>query len=196
MNVFSARFKALGGTVVANEAISQGATDVRAQITRLLGTDLDGVYMPGYPPEMAVALKQMRELGTQFQVLSVQAFDDPEIIQRAGVAAEGVYYSVPTPPSPDDPIAKNFRVSYAAQYGKEPGVCSDTGYDALRILHSVIREGATTGPQIRDALNALKDFPGAAGLTTFDEHGDVLRDFSFFTIRSGKSVLVTENEQP
>jgi hypothetical protein len=36
----------------------------------------------------------------------------------------------------------------------------------------------------------LKDFPGAAGATTFDSNGDVVRDFIFKKIKAGKAVQV------
>jgi branched-chain amino acid transport system substrate-binding protein len=188
--VFEETFSSRGGEIVGKEAFPQGATDIKAQITKIASSQPDGIYMPGYPREMATALKQMQELGIKIQVLSVQAFDDPEIIDRADQAAEGVVFSVPKPPNSQDPIVASFRSSYIDKYGKEPGVTSDTGYDAIRIVGMALRQGARTGPQIRVALASMKDFPGAAGTTTFDENGDVEREFMFKIIRGRKSVPV------
>jgi branched-chain amino acid transport system substrate-binding protein len=177
--VFSETFTALGGQIIAQEPFPQGTTDVRAQIARVATATPDGIYLPGYPPEMAIALKQMRETGVHSPVLSVQAFDDPEIVARAGPAAEGVIYSVPKPPDQASPVTARFRERYVATYGKQPGVCSDTGYDAVRIIAWAMEQGALTGPKIRDKLSALQNFAGAAGPTTFDSNGDVIRDFIF-----------------
>lgn len=186
--VFAKEFTRAGGEIVSRESFPQGATDLRAQITRLKTVSLDGIYMPGYPPEMATALQQMRELGYKIPILSVQAFNDPEIVKRAAEAAEGVVFSIPAPPNPNDPVVAEFLSTYKKAYQKEPGVCSDTGYDAARIVARAIQQGAKNGTEIRDNFMQLRDFPGAAGKTTFDENGDVKRDFSFMTIRSGKAV--------
>jgi branched-chain amino acid transport system substrate-binding protein len=185
-DVFKRVFANLGGTVLREEFFEQGATDVRTQITKIAATKPDGIYMPGYPPEMATALKQMRELAVTLPILSVQAFDDPEILKRAGDAANGVIFSVPTPPDPKQPVVSAFRSQYVKTYQKEPGVCSDTGYDAVRIVAWAFGQNAATGTQIREKMAALKDFPGAAGRTTFDANGDVVRDFSFLEVRDGK----------
>jgi branched-chain amino acid transport system substrate-binding protein len=187
---FSSAFAALGGEVVMSESFAQGSVDLRAQITRLRSKTFDALYLPGYPPEMAVALKQMRELGLNVPTLSVQAFDDPEILARAGQAAEGVMFSVPKPPDQAEPVVADFRKHYISRYSTDPGVCSDTGYDAIRIVAWAIDQGARTGTEIRDAFKRLRDFAGAAGTTTFDEHGDVVRPFIFKTVRSGKTAVI------
>lgn len=184
--VFTETFISLGGEIVAQEAFPQGATDLRAQISRVHGAKPNGVFMPGYPPEMATALKQMTEIGVHLPVLSVQAFDDPEIVNRAGQAAEGVIFSVPKPPDSNSPPVAKFRSHYLKKYGKEPGVTSDTGYDALRIVAWAFEQNASIGSEIREKFTMLQNFPGAAGPTTFDGHGDVVREFVFRTIKSGK----------
>ena len=86
---FSRDFIAMGGAIVAQEGYPQGSTDLRASITRLLSYKFDALYLPGYPPEMVVALRQIKELGLSTPILSVQAFDDPEILKRAGTCCRG-----------------------------------------------------------------------------------------------------------
>lgn len=188
---FTRAYKSLGGTVVAEESFDQGATDLRAQITRLRQQHFDALYLPGYPPEMALALKEMAELRLAAPILSVQAFDDPEILARAGAAANGVTFSVPRPPDNADPVVANFRRNYRARYHVDPGVCSDTGYDAIRLIAAAVDHGAHTGDQIRAYLVGVKGFPGAAGPTTFDSHGDVARPFEFKQIVKRQAVTVS-----
>ena len=148
--------------------------------------------MPGYPPEMMIVLKQARELRIEIPFLSVQAFDDPKILEVAGDAAEGVVFSVPKPPDPAEEVVRKFQVKYKKKYNRDPGVCSDTGYDALKIIVWAMRKGALSADQIRQQLLMLKDFPGTAGLTTFDENGDVIRPFVFKKVENGKFVTLQE----
>lgn len=105
---FRDRFNELGGQVASYEAYRQDATNIREQISKILASKPDGLYLPGWPKEMSVALRQLKELGSKVPVLSAQGFDDPSILKLAGDAAEGVVFSVPEQPDPNNPIVKHF----------------------------------------------------------------------------------------
>ncbi len=184
--IFQKRFKELGGGIALEESFEQDAVDFRPQLTKIKSIKIDGIYMPGYPKEMAKVLKQAKELKVKYTFLSVQAFDDPEILKMAGEAAEGVIFSIPEPPDVSQPIVRNFRENYQGLYSVEPGVCSDTGYDALRIVAWAIKHGGFKSEDIKDQLYKVSDFPGAAGSTTFDNNGDVIKPFIFKIVRNGK----------
>jgi branched-chain amino acid transport system substrate-binding protein len=186
--VFEQSFQRMGGKILISEAFEQGATDMRSQLRKIRAVNPDAIYMPGYPTEMAILLRQAKELGIKTPFLSVQAFDDPKILQIAKDAAEGVIFSVPKPPDPSNPVVSNFVRKYKERFNKEPGVCSDTGYDALKIIVWAMSQGAFSGSEIQKQLLKLKDFPGAAGLTTFDKNGDVIKPFIFKTVKGGRFV--------
>lgn len=190
-DVFEEVFRKLGGKILISESFQQGDTDMRSQIRKIAEANPALIYMPGYPPEMAIVLRQAKEMGIKIQFLSVQAFDDPKILETAGGAAEGAIFSVPKPPDTSNTVVSNFIRKYKEKFNKEPGVCSDTGYDALKIVcWTIDRTTEISGSAIQLQLLKLKDFPGAAGATTFDSNGDVVRDFIFKKIKAGKPVLV------
>jgi branched-chain amino acid transport system substrate-binding protein len=184
--VFEESFQKLGGKILASESFEQGATDMRAQLNKIRNLKIDAIYMPGYPPEMAILLRQAKEMGIKISFLSVQAFDDPKILETAKGAAEGVIFSVPKPPDPSNSIVKNFIDKYTQKFNREPGVTSDTGYDALKIIVWAMNQAGTSSEEVRRQLLTMKDFPGAAGLTTFDKNGDVIKPFIFKEVKGGK----------
>lgn len=186
--VFEQSFKMMGGKILTSEPFEQGDTDMKSQLNKIAAQKSDAIYMPGYPPEMAIALKQSKELGIRTQYLSVQAFDDPKILQTAKESANGVIFSVPRPPDPSNPIVNNFKSKYKQRFNREPGVCSDTGYDALKIIVWAIDHSSISGSEIQKQLLKLKDFPGAAGLTTFDQNGDVIKPFIFKRVKNQQFV--------
>lgn len=180
---FVSRLNELGVKILIEESFEQGATDVRTQLQKVKKANPDLLYIPGYPNEMAIALKQIKEIGLKTQILSTQAFDDPKIIEIVGFAANGVIFSVPNKPDSSNIIVKNFILNYKRMFNKEPGVCSDTGYDALKIIIWAMKEKrAKNGEEIKTALYSMSNFKGAAGETTFDKNGDVLRNFMFKTV--------------
>ncbi len=184
--VFQDSFQKLGGKILASESFEQGATDMRSQLNKIRNLKIDAIYMPGYPPEMAILLRQAKELGIKRPVLSVQAFDDPKILETAKDAAEGVIFSVPKPPDPSNPVVKNFIDKYKQKFSRDPGVTSDIGYDALKIIVWAMNQAGTSAEEVQHQLLTLKDFPGAAGLTTFDKNGDVIKPFIFKEVKGGK----------
>src|SRR5260221_2357637 len=123
-------FAALGGQVVLDDSFEQGAIDFRSLVTKLKNTTTDGTFLAGYPDEMAKLLIQAKEVGVKTRFLSTQAFDDPQVLKIAGHAADGVVFSTPAPPSEPDPIVAAFRQNYKHRLGKDPGLMSDTEYDA------------------------------------------------------------------
>jgi branched-chain amino acid transport system substrate-binding protein len=184
--VFKETFEKLGGTVVLEDSFDQGAIDFRGQLTKVKNTNVDGIFLPGYPDEMAKLLKQAQELGITKPFLSTQAFDDPQVLKIAGDAAEGVIFSTPEPPSDAEPVVANFRKNYRKKFGKDVGLMSDTGYDALKIIALAIERGGYNAQAIKTQLESLKDYPGAAGLTTFDQYGDVPRPVMFKVVKNGQ----------
>jgi branched-chain amino acid transport system substrate-binding protein len=54
-----------------------------------------------------------------------------------------------------------------------------------------MKTGASSGPEIRDAIAKVKNFDGASGLTSFDENGDVIKPLRFMTVKNGVFVEYT-----
>ena len=183
---FKSVFDSNEGKIVGYEAYPQDATDMRTQIVKILDSKPDGLYLPGWPKEMSVALKQLKEMNSTLPILSAQGFDDPSILELAGDAAEGVIFSVPQVPDTNNPVVKKFNKKYKEKYGRSPGVCSASGYDALRIYAWAIDSVGNNPEKVRNLMANLKDFPGADGPITFDEHGDLLKPFMFKTVKDGK----------
>ncbi len=165
---------------------------MRTQISKIIAAKPDGLYLPGWPKEMAVALKQLKELGSKLPILSAQGFDDPSILNLAGNAAEGVVFSVPENPDPNDSTVSSFNKLYMNRYGEQPGVCSASGYDAMRILAYAIDKVGDSASRVKEILSSLENFPGADGPITFDEHGDLLKPFAFKEVKDGEFRIISE----
>lgn len=180
---FKSVFEANGGKIVAYEAYPQDATDMRTQVLKILNSKSHGLYLPGWPKEMSVALKQLKEMNFKIPILSAQGFDDPSILELAGNAAEGVIFSVPKVPDSNNPVVKSFNEKYQKQYDKSPGVCSASGYDALRIYVWAIDSVGNNPEKVRNLMANLKNFSGADGPITFDKYGDLLKPFMFKEVK-------------
>jgi branched-chain amino acid transport system substrate-binding protein len=191
-SVFEQRFKELGGQVTASESYNQDDTDFRTQLTKIKGSSPERIYMPGYYKEMALILRQAKELGLQIPFRSVVTFEEPELMKLAGAEAEGVVYSSPfyNPESSEQNVAK-FVADFKKKYGRDPGIFAAHGYDGAMIIISVMRG---VNPLSEDAIKAglynVKNYPGVSGMTSFDSNGDVVKPVAIKQVKDGKFVLL------
>jgi len=188
-NVFKDDFTKLGGEILNSESYELGATDVRAQLTKIKAQNPEAIYLPGYFKEFSVILRQIRELGIKSKILSVNSFYDPKLLEIAGDAAEGAIFTYPTyDPTSTEPIIKEFVEAYKAKYGKEPDAFAVQGYDALKIIAYAIEQEGYSADDIQKGLAQIKDFPAVGGRTTFDENGDVIKPLRILSVENGEFV--------
>jgi len=187
--VFRRDFEKLGGQVVASEAYAQGATDFRAQLSKIKALSPDALYLPGYYKELAGILKQARQLGLKTKILSVNSFYDPKLLQIAGDSAEGAIFTYPMyDPKSKDAVTRKFVDAFKEKYGKEPDIFAAQGYDALNLVALAINKGGFTAEAIRQVLSEVKDHPGVGGPITFALNGDVIKPLRLMIVRQGKFV--------
>ena len=192
-SAFKAQFTQLGGTIMLEETYAQGATDVRAQLTRIKVANPDGVIVGSYPPDTVVILQQARELQLrQSLFFTTEAPQNPEVLREAGDAANGAVYILAAPAVGEAP--ERFTRAYEEKFKHKPDLFAAEGYDIMRLIAAAIAAtGAShSGPGIRDFLYQVRNYAGASGTITFDQNGDVIKPYAIKTIEGGspKTILV------
>ncbi len=190
--VFEREFSALGGTILLAEAFDQDATDFRTQLTKIKAAAPDAVFLVGYK-EMIPILIQAVELGMHTQFLSTVMFDDQEILQQAGEAAEGVIFTTwDYEPAGGYAPRDEFLDAFRERFGAEPGLFCAEAYDAMMLVGQAICDGASTADEFRDALYSVVGFEGASGVITIDENGDTVKPLMLKTVRNGRFEFLYE----
>src|ERR1700737_5217536 len=154
---FKETFVKGAGEVVRGQSYSSGDTDFRAQLTSLKAANPEVVFVPGYYPEVGIILKQARQLGITVPFLGCEAWDSPTLLQVAGKAAEGSYFSNQF--SADDPsrLVQDFDKVYQQKFGSRPDNFAALGFDAARVVLEAIKQaGSTDSAAVRDALAQTK----------------------------------------
>lgn len=195
-NYFEATFKQLTGdarSVVAKVAYNTGDQDFSAQLTQVINSGAEALFVPGYFGDMALVAKQLRALGSKILLMGGDAIDAPELVTIGGEAAEGIvfstFYSAEAPATPE---AQKFVDAFKAKYGKTPNANGALGYDTYNILVDAIRRAGSDDPKaIRDALANTVDFPAVTGSTTIDESGNATKDAVLLRVEDGKFRYLT-----
>jgi branched-chain amino acid transport system substrate-binding protein len=186
-SAFKAQFTHLGGTIVIEETYAQGATDLRAQLTKIKAANADGVMAGSYPPDTVLILQHARELEMRVPLFfTTESVENPDVLRQAGEAANGAIYILAAPAAGAAP--DKFVRAFEGKFGHRPEVFAAEGYDVVRLVADAIaaaRGSAFNGPGIRDFLYGVRDYAGASGTITFDRNGDVIKPYAIRTIEGG-----------
>jgi branched-chain amino acid transport system substrate-binding protein len=191
-DVFIKTFKGFGGEIVADESYSKGDTDFRAQLTAIKQRKPEAVFVPGYYTDVGIIARQAREIGLKVPLLGGDGWDSDKLYELGGSALEGSYFSNHYSPDNPDPVLQQFLAKYKQAYGAVPDSVGVLAYDAARVaIEAMKRAPDLSGPALRDAIAATKDFPGVSGRITLDANRDAVKEAVVLKVAGGKAEFVT-----
>jgi branched-chain amino acid transport system substrate-binding protein len=184
------------GEVVREQSYSSGDTDFRAQLTSIKSAGPDVIFLPGYYPEVGIILKQARQLGITVPFIGCEAWDSPTLLQVAGKAANGCYFSNQFSADDPSPVVQEFGKIYREKYGSLPDNFAALGYDAANVvLDAIKRAGSTDSTALRNAIAQTKNFPGVSGSITIDAERNASKPAVILAIK-GEHVQYFEKVNP
>jgi branched-chain amino acid transport system substrate-binding protein len=190
---FDAQFTANGGTIVGEEAYAKGERNFNSILTKIKGQSFDVIYLPGYYEEAGPAIKQARELGITAPILGADGYDSPKLAEAAGAGLTDVYFTNHYSSADTDPKVVEFIAAFNKANGEDPNAFNALGYDTMKfVADAVSRASELTGPAVKDAMAATKDFAGVTGTFSVDpETHNPVKSIVFIGYKDGK-IAVTE----
>jgi branched-chain amino acid transport system substrate-binding protein len=167
--------------VVANERFNRTDTSVTGQILKILAAKPDAVLIGGAGTPAALPQKALKEKGYKGQIYQTHGVANADFLRVCGKDCEGTI--LPTGPvlvaaqlPADHPVKKSateYVTRYEAAHGK--GNVSTFGahaWDAALLLSAAVPVALKKGQPgtkefrvaLRDALEGVKDLPGAHGV--------------------------------
>ncbi len=173
---FTAKFKEMGGEIVADLSYQSADVDFKAQLTQIKSKNPDAIFIPGYYTEVGLIARQTRELGIKAPLLGGDGWDSPKLFEIGKEAIDGGYFSNHYSTESTDPNAVEFLTKFKAKFNKQPDGLSSVAYDAARMLIKAIENSPELKPQaIRDQLAAIKEFAGATGKISIDSNRNAVK---------------------
>ena len=195
LKFFKDEFTKLGGTIVGEQSYSTGDIDFRAQLTPIRGARPDAVYVPGYYQEVALIVKQGRQIGLTMPFIGCDGWANQALIAIGGKAIDGCFFTNHFSPDDQAPVVKSFVAKYQEKYGSLPDTFSALGYDAARLLADAIRRNGALNPQaVRDALAITAGFPGVTGQISLDANRNASKPGLIVTVREGRFEIAEKIE--
>jgi branched-chain amino acid transport system substrate-binding protein len=169
---FKAAFEAGGGQVTAEEGYQQKDTDFGTQLVKIKNSGAQIIFVPGYPPEVPLIIKQAKVVGFDGRLCGADGWDSEAVIARSGDNIEGCFLVGAFSPEDDRPIVKDFVDKMQAATGRMPGSFEALGYDSVLMFAEAARKGGPTREGVRKALHEIKDLEAVTGRITVNERND------------------------
>jgi branched-chain amino acid transport system substrate-binding protein len=167
------------GSVVAFETFTTGDKDFSAQMTNIVASGADVLFVPQYYSEVPLIIRAAKEMGWQKAILGADAWAGGDLMGLCGDDCKGYFFSSHYAAEGAQGATKAFIDEYAAAYGKTPDDVAALTWDSLGLMIQAVKNtGGLSGDikadrtKVKDALAAVKDFPGITGGMTFNPDGD------------------------
>ncbi|HUT53974.1 MAG TPA: ABC transporter substrate-binding protein [bacterium] len=173
-------------TITADERFGQDDVDMKAQLTKIKGTDAQAIVVWSIQKAPAVVVQNAKELGLTLLIVQSHGVASKKFIELCGDAADGQILPagrlIVADQLPDSDPQKAMLVTYKNEFESRFGPVSTFGghaYDALTILVKAMEMAGTDDPaKVRDALEQVHGFVGTGGIFNMSaaDHNGLTKD--------------------
>jgi branched-chain amino acid transport system substrate-binding protein len=167
------------GSVVAYESFTTNDKDFSSQLTKIIKSGAQILFVPQYYNEVALIVKQAKELGWKGTIAGSDSWGSAETVKLCGSDCYGKYFSTHYAAAGAKGATKEFIDRYNKKYGYVPDDVSALTWDSLNIAKKAIEStGGLSGDirkdrtAVRDAFANIKKFKGITGEMTYTGSGD------------------------
>ncbi|MDR3171203.1 MAG: ABC transporter substrate-binding protein [Treponema sp.] len=167
------------GSVVAFESFGQKDQDFSVQLTRIVNSGAELLYLPDYYNHVALIVPQAKDLGWGDKpVLGSDSWGSADLVSLSKGSVAGYFFTTHYAAAGATGNTKAFIDQYKAAYGYTPDDVAALSYDSTRIILQAIQTAGLTGKlqqdreAIKNTIAGMKDFDGITGKMTFDANGD------------------------
>lgn len=178
-------FEALGGTVLALDALDEDATDYTDVLAPISDRRPELIYFGGYDQEASLLVEQMAALGMEDVIFfAADGVYIQDYLDFGGEFTEGTLVTFGSAGAEDNEALQAFKAEYEAAYGLMPedlGPYHAEAYDAVGIIAAAIEAVAVVDDAgnlvierdaLIDAIRTTTAYEGVSGTINCNEDGD------------------------
>jgi branched-chain amino acid transport system substrate-binding protein len=152
--------------------------DYRPILSSAAAAEPDVIYAPGYYANGADILKQANELGVTAQIVGVEGYDSPSLIELAGKSANGVIITTELNRDSESKVVQEFIAAYEeASGGRAADAVAAEVYDATVVaMRALDQADSADTDRLIEALQNMDDFSySVTGIIKFDDNRNAIR---------------------
>lgn len=187
---FAAEAEASGVTITARESFGATDTEFKAQLTKIVETNPEALYVPGYYEKNALIMRQAQETGFTGLICGGDGWDGiltqfKDDVEKANGAIFSNHYSV----YDENEKIQSFVKNYKEKYNEDPTAFSALGYDSVYLLKQATEEaGSKDKAAVVEKITNIQ-FDGVTGSFHFDEKRNPVKTVSFIEVLDGKYTM-------
>ncbi len=173
-----------GINLVEEEKYSENTGDVRSQLTKIKSANPDAIFFLTLANFTPTFLKQLNELDIKqplYTNISIQAVD---LSTLAGLA-DNIVYSAPKL----EQIDNDRNVAFFSEF-TDPNSrnFASWGFDSIYLLADALNKKGNNPDKVAEYLRDVKNYSGAFGKLSYDNHGELKLDYKIMQIKNGQFV--------
>ncbi|MCR4822357.1 MAG: ABC transporter substrate-binding protein [Treponema sp.] len=180
--LFKADWEKKYGQVVVFESFGQKDQDFSVQLTKVVNSGADFMYLPVYYNHVGLITSQAKDLGWSKPVMGSDSWGSADLFPLSKGAVVGNYFTTHYAAKGATGKTKEFIDKFQKIYGYVPDDVAALTYDATYLILQAIQDCGLKGNlkkdriAIKDALGKIKSFAGITGNMQFSPDGDPLKD--------------------
>ena len=179
------RLNALGTRETLFQAFDPGQLDYGNLLAEVKRLGIEVLYTGTYSAESALIIRQARDAGLDFQLVSGDALHNSDFGLIAGDAANGAQFTFDIDPR-TRPEAKSLVQRFRAVDYEPEGYTIHT-YAALQVWVQAVEKAATVDADAVVKVMRAQSFDTVLGTLSFDAKGDLTHhDYAWYLWREGK----------
>jgi len=186
----TAALEKLGAPSVLDQGYANQSQDFTPVVLAIKqsGADILGSYFT-FENYLGIFARQLRQLGVNIPWVGSPSIVNITALKLAGPALYNTY-GVADYAEDSSEGSKAFGKIYRDAVKVAPDNQSSWTFDAISVLSAAINKAGTTDPaKVREAILAIKKFPGAEGEYNFDQNGDGLHGYNIVKNEKGSIVF-------
>lgn len=173
--IFRQTSEELGAQVLLYRRVERGQVDFSAVVAEIAAVAPDLIFFGVIEAEGRHLAAQLRQGGVRAIFFGTDGLKPSLFLATPAAGVEGPYHTSASTDVRVDPSAAAFAQAYAARYGELYSIYTAEAYDAAQILIAACARAIRLDrPSVLAEVARTRNFAGASGLITFDEHGDRL----------------------
>ena len=176
--------------ICAEETYLIDAMDARSQVSKIIKTNPDSIYVFGYGIGFSTSINQIRELGYTKSILTWSAMSLVANQEALKGNKANIYYTAPQFSRDLSNASRKFYDQYIEAYKKQPGFVAAFAYETVRMIEMVSKPNGHSAESLCSGLKGINNYESITGEIGFNGHRGLQTVFGVFKIDDGKIVRI------
>lgn len=178
------------GRVLEEIDYLQATNDFTPQLEAIVRSEPDVVFIPGYPRDAAIILRQAQQMGISTTFLGGDGWDDIMYDLAPQQALDGHYFAEHWHIDMPSERSKRFVENYSRTHEQfRTGLVALT-YDTVYLIADAVKRAKSIEPSdIRRSLTETVGFEGVSGRISYDKSGDPVKSVVILRFENGAAAF-------